>query len=58
MIDNNRSVCGDFNVSYGEGLAEKMDIWGNGRLPDRAPIIAMIHGGYWQVTNAILQLNC
>ncbi len=47
--NNHRNVCGYFNVQYGDGFAQKMDIWGFGRVPNGAPIIAMIHGGYWQV---------
>lgn len=38
------------NIPYGEGARQKLDIYGV-NLPDTAPILVFIHGGYWQGMN-------
>ncbi|CAG0881287.1 unnamed protein product [Darwinula stevensoni] len=42
-------VLCELNVAYGLKPRQKVDIYGAYRLPPDAPVLVLIHGGYWQM---------
>lgn len=41
------AVPSQLNLAYGATASQKLDIYGTD-LPNNAPILVFIHGGYWQ----------
>ncbi|GFG29905.1 hypothetical protein Cfor_09923 [Coptotermes formosanus] len=53
-----REVPLDCGVRYGPNEGQLLDVFGGLLLPDDAPILVYIHGGYWQELSRDLSAYC
>ncbi len=48
-VKNLDAIPGQYDVKYGQGKGEKLDLYGAAGDYAGKPVFAFIHGGYWQV---------